>query len=468
MLIKPKREEKLGGNYVFGAKTKCESNSVIIKPIFNEFWHRFCCNSGSIEFSSVKDFTFKVGKVNTLPAPQSGFVLEVTKEGISLSASDEKNLIYGFFALLERIRPISTKKGEESFSIECCKVNDDAKVKVRMLHLCVFPETPLSFLKKTLRTAAFSRYTHVIIEFWGMLKFDCLKELSWKEGYSKEQIKPILEEAKELGLELVPMFNHWGHAAGASVSIGKHVVLDQNLSLAPLFSETGWEWNISNPDVVQLQDDIRRELIELCGNGEFFHIGCDEAYSAKTEEDFISVVTYINSVVEKLEKQGRKTIMWGDMLLHKDVINNKTENSYYLLSPSKEMQEILMEKLSRSVIIADWQYNAINYPLETSIYFKEKGFRVLSCPWDRNNANLIVTASTIKENNLMGVMHTTWNTLETMWGMMRLVNSAVINWTEDSECGNLDQMRIELATVMRKIDFPDGEYLNSGWRRNFL
>ena len=40
------------------------------------------------------------------------------------------------------------------------------------------------------------------------------------------------------------------------------------------------------------------------------------------------------------------------------------------------MQEILMEKLSRSVIIADWQYDAINYPLETSIYFKEKGFDV--------------------------------------------------------------------------------------------
>jgi hypothetical protein len=132
------------------------------------------------------------------------------------------------------------------------------------------------------------------------------------------------------------------------------------------------------------------------------------------------------------------------------------------------MQELLINKLSRSIIIADWQYNAINYPLETSIYFKEKGFRVLSCPWDRNNTNLMVTASTIKENDLMGVVHTTWNSLETIWGMIRLVNSAVINWTEDTECVNLDQLRIELATIIRKIDFPDGEYQRSGWKQKFM
>ncbi len=468
MIIKPKSEDVFCGSYVFTAKTKCVANEVLIKPIFKDLWHRFCCNSGDIEFDSVKDFIFNVGGVNSLRAPQSGFTLEVTKDGISLSASDEKNLIYGYFALLERIRPISTKKGEESFSIECCKVYDDAKVKVRMLHLCVFPETSLSFLKKMLRTAAFLRYTHVIIEFWGMLKFDCLKELSWLEAYTKEQIRPILSEAKDLGLELVPMFNHWGHASGASVSVGKHVVLDQNLSLAPLFSDTGWEWDITNPEVVQLQDDIRRELIELCGDGEYFHIGCDEAYSAKTEEDFTAVVEYINKVVEQLEKQGRKTIMWGDMLLHKDALNLNVGNSYYLSSPSKDKQEILMSKLTRSVIIADWQYEAKNYPLETSLYFKENGFKVLACPWDRSDANIKITVDTVKDNDLLGVMHTTWNTLESQNGACRMTRVAATCWEEKTEVVSVSGARIELAKVIRKIDFPNGDYQNSGWKRKFI
>lgn len=468
MIIKPKCEENLGGNYVFGAKTLCKASDILNKPIFKELWQRFCCNSGEIEFNYEKDFNFTIGGANTLLAPQSGFILEVTKDGVSLSASDEKNLIYGYFTLIERICPISTKKGEESFSIECCKVYDDAKVKVRMLHLCVFPETPLSFLKKMLRTAAFLRYSHVVIEFWGMLKFDCLKELSWREAYTKEQVRQLLQEARDLGLELVPMFNHWGHAAGASVSVGKHVVLDQDLSLAPLFSETGWEWKVTNPDVVKLQDDIRRELIELFGEGEYFHIGCDEAYSAKTKEDFITVVNYINSVVEKLEKQGRKTIMWGDMLLHKEALELNVGNSYYLLSPSKERQEILMNKLTRSVIIADWQYDAINYPLETSLYFKENGFKVLACPWDRSDANIKITVDTVKDNDLLGVMHTTWNTLESLLGAIRMANAAVVSWKEQTELVDLDSIRLQVAALMRKIDFPNGDYQNSGWKRNFI
>ena len=468
MLIKPKCEEKLGDNYIFGVKTKCQANELLCKPIFKEFWHGFCANSGDIEFSSTKDFVFKVGNVKTLFVPQSGFVLEVTKEGISLTASDDKNLIYGFFALLERIRPICTKKGEERFSIECCNVCDYGKIKVRMLHLCVFPETPLNFLKKILRTAAFLRYTHVIIEFWGTLEFDCLKELSWKEAFTKEQVKPILNEAKELGLELVPMFNHWGHAAGSSISVGKHVVLDQNLSLTPLFSNSGWEWNIANPEVVKLQDEIRSELIDLFGDGEYFHIGCDEAFSAKTKEDFIAVVEYINSVVEKLEKHGRKAIMWGDMLLHKDVLDLNAGNNYYLFSPSKEIQEIFINKLTRSVIIADWQYNAVNYPLETSLFFKENGFEVLACPWDRSDENIKIISETVKNNDLLGVIHTTWNTLESQNGARRMASAAAAYWQEDSEVVSLEWARVELSAVMRKIDFPNGDYINSGWKRKFL
>jgi N-acetyl-beta-hexosaminidase len=240
------------------------------------------------------------------------------------------------------------------------------------------------------------------------------------------------------------------------------------LSLAPLFSDTGWEWNIANPEVVDLEDKIREELIELFDGGEYFHIGCDEAYSARTEEEFTAVVEYINSVVEKLEKLGRKTIMWGDMLLHKDILDLKVGNDYYLLCPSKERQEILMKKLTRSVVIADWQYDAKNYPLETSLYFKENGFKVLACPWDRSDANIKITAETVKENDLLGVIHTTWNTLESQNGTSRMTSASIAFWEEKTEVIRVEQARMELATVLRKIDFPNGEYSNSGWKRRFL
>ena len=107
------------------------------------------------------------------------------------------------------------------------------------------------------------QYTHIIIEFWGMLKFDCMKELSWSHGFKKEQILPLIREANDLGLEIIPMFNHWGHASASRVMHGKHVVLDQDPSLYPLFTPDGWSWNIDNPNPLALLRQVRAELYEL-------------------------------------------------------------------------------------------------------------------------------------------------------------------------------------------------------------
>ena len=175
MIINPKYEKKVNGSYIFGFRTQCTANKALCKSIFQELWKGFCCTVGEIEFACVDDLAIKIGQVETLKKPENGYVMEITEQGVSISASDVKNLIFGFFALLERITPISTKKGEERFSIACCKVKDEACVKIRMAHLCVFPETDLAFIRKFIRAAAFLRYTHLIIEFWGTLQFDCLK-----------------------------------------------------------------------------------------------------------------------------------------------------------------------------------------------------------------------------------------------------------------------------------------------------
>lgn len=465
MLIKAKMEEKKEGAYIFNGTTKAIANDCLNKAIFQEIWKGFCYQSGKIEFENVDDFTLKIGDDAALSKPENGYVMKISQTGVSIAASDEKNLIYGFFDLLQRISPVCTKQGKEEFSVDCCRVEDSADVKIRMAHLCIFPETTLAFVRKFIRLTAFLRYTHIVVEFWGTLKYDCLKELAWEEAYSKEEIRPLFEEAKNLGLEIVPMFNHWGHATSSRVKTGKHVVLDQNLTLAPLFSSTGWEWNLDNPEVKQLHKNIRKELIELCGNGEYFHIGCDEAYSAETKEDFENVVNYINEISKELESAGRKAIMWGDMLLHEATLRRKTDNKYYLLCPNADLQKILLDSLSRSIIIADWEYDAKKYPIETAGFFKEKGFEVLCCPWDRSRENLIASASTIKSNDLLGVLHTTWQSIASMGGMLCLVYSAALSWGTASSKHDAYQA-IEVATILRKLVFPNGNYENSGWTKN--
>ena len=467
MILKAKVEEKKEGAYIFNATTKAIANECLNKAIFQEIWNGFCCHMGKIEFENIDSFTLKIGEAATLSPPENGYVMEISETGISIAACDVKNLIYGFFALLERISPVSSQQGQTELSIACCRVEDKADVKVRMAHLCIFPETTLAFMRKFIRLTAFLRYTHIVVEFWGSLKYDCLKELAWADcSFTKEEIRPLFQEAQELGLQIIPMFNHWGHASGCRAKTGKHVVLDQNLALAPLFSRTGWEWNLDNPEVKELHRNIRKELIELCGNGEYFHVGCDEAYSAETKEDFENVVNYINDVSKELESAGRKTIMWGDMLLLEATLGRKTDNSYYLLCPNADLQKILLDSLSRSIIIADWEYNAKKYPIETAIFFKENGFEVLCCPWDITAGNIIASASTIKANELLGVMHTTWNSIGSLRGMWALAYSAALNWGETVFNPDKPRQGNEVATILRKLDFPNGNYENSGWMKN--
>ncbi|MBQ5926320.1 MAG: family 20 glycosylhydrolase [Clostridia bacterium] len=466
MLILPKYEEKGQGNFTFGFQTECVANAVLNKPVFKEFWNGFCCHSGEITFTQTDGLLLKIGTVGEVAQPQSGYEMVITEQGVCISACDTDNLVYGFFAFLERITPVCTKKGEETFSVPCCKVKDEGLVKTRMVHLCVFPETDMPFIKKFVRLAAFLRYTHIIVEFWGTLQYDCLKELAWEDcSFTKDEIRPVFQETRDLGLQIIPMFNHWGHAPGARVKTGKHVVLDQNLTLAPLFSQTGWEWNFFNPETVELQRKIRAELIELCGEGDYFHIGCDEAYSATTKEEFESVVDYINSVAGELAKQGRKTIMWGDMLLHIDTLKPQVKNNYIMLAPSVEMQELLLRKLSRSVVIGDWQYSVENAPVETSLFFKEQGFEVLCCPWDGGRENLTAIADTIKSGNLLGVLHTTWQTVRTMKGTWGVVYSAAENWGKAKFNNDIAYAACDISSVLRKLDFPKGSYENSGWEK---
>lgn len=132
-------------------------------------------------------------------------------------------------------------------------------------------------LKRPFPLCGTLKYTHIVLEFWGMYKYDCLKELSWEQAFSKEEIRPLIQTANDLGMEIILMINHWGHASQCRQMYGKHTVLSQNPKLQYLFSDDGWRWNINTPKTKELLRKIRSELIELCGNGEYFMIGCDEA-----------------------------------------------------------------------------------------------------------------------------------------------------------------------------------------------
>lgn len=385
------------------------------------------------------------------------YAVNVTPEGIYVAGADEKALISGFIMLLDLIRT----DNDGNLIIDCCEIRKTPFIKNRMAHFCVFPDTELWELEKFVRLCGGLNYTHIIIEFCGMLKYDCLNELSWKHAFTKDMLKPIIRTANDLGIEIIPMFNHWGHASQSRVMHGKQVVLDQNSSLQYLFNETGWCWNISNPRTTELLKSIRLELIELCGNGKYFHIGCDEAegfsYGRKHMD---TICRYINNIDEELAAMGRKTLLWADMLLYKKP--NYKNKHIYANAKSDEAASYMRAHLNKSLITADWQYECNTAPIETSELLKREGFAVYVCPWDINHVYTETCIDSAKRLKLDGIIHTTWHTLSS--GTEFLVKTAVESRISDSK--RLSEPRPKAASFLRKTCFAGGDYTKSGWAKH--
>ena len=459
MIFHPRNLLRGKGRFVFPKNVCVSAHPCLNKLIIKEFWHNFTFQSSELCISPCEEYIFALGNVEKIALEGEEYSINVTHEGVCVCGKDEKSLLCGFMTLLDRFKAIDIDD-EVAAEIECCQIKESALVSNRMVHFCIFPETELWEIKRFVRLCGALKYTHIILEFWGMLQYDCMKELSWKSAFTKEDIRPIISEANDLGLEVIPMFNHWGHASACRVMHGKHVVLDQNPSLQTYFSEDGWCWDIGKPKVKALLRRIRNELIELCGEGKYIHIGCDEAYKFDfTQKNMDFICDFINEISDEMAAQGRRVIAWGDMFLYRYQHYNP-QNNYSCNAPTPEIERYMLEHLSRKVVVADWQYNCKQAPVETVSVFQKAGFESLLCPWDCGVPQMMSVISTVKEQKLSGFLHTTWHTLSK--GMPHVVLAAVLGFENIDDHGEA-WTPTGTAALLRKVMPVEGDYRKAGW-----
>jgi len=451
---------KKEGSFSFDGKVFATAHNCLDKTVIKEFWHGFSFRLSDIEISTTDRCVFAIGNAKELCHEGPAYAINVENDGVSITADSEKSLIMGCMTLLDLI--YAKDDGDKTvLCIDCCEIKEAPLIKNRVVHYCIFPETELWEIERFIRFCGALKYSHIILEFWGMLRYDCMRELSWESAFSKDEIRPLISMAKDLGLEVIPMFNHWGHASACRVMNGKHVVLDQNPTLQTCFSEDGWCWDIRSEKVKKLLSSIRCELIELCGNSGYFHIGCDEAYNydLSSKEGMDAICSYINGISRDLSKEGIRVIVWGDMFLYK-YKDYDPSNKYCCHAPTPECERYMTEHLDPSVIVADWQYDATKAPVETSLVFKNRGLDCFICPWDRSVDKLNSCLDTAKEQDLFGIIHTTWHTLSQ--GMPYVLRAARGCFEAQSVRGRDSTYT---AALLRRVYFVNGEYEKAGWAR---
>lgn len=401
-------------------KMPAEENAEFLK----EVWFNSTFEKNQLCIETWTENKIAIGEASFLPLrDKEEYAISITERGVGISARDRDCLRRGFMALLMRFIAVE-QEGECCASLPVGEVHGVFGVSRRMIHLCLFPEHDFIFVRRLIRYYCALQYTHIVLEFWGTYRFSCFPELGWEsKSYNEEQIRLLVSEIRACGVQPVPFFNSLGHAPGSRGCSGKHVVLDQDPSLSYLFTPDGWAWDIASETVFKRLKAVREELYRLFGEGDYMMIGCDEAdvyaNGYRSEQE---VADYFHRLTSEIEKEGRRPIIWGDMLLCKATFAVEGEKVFWSCNAKNEAQaERYRQSLAKSTVIADWQYRyAADHPREqkTAIYLKEKGYDVIACPFFDPNV-IRCTGETVRKHQLFGYMQTMWDRLhEQPWRAM--------------------------------------------------
>jgi hypothetical protein len=251
------------------------------------------------------------------------------------------------------------------------------------------------------------------------------------------------------------MFNQLGHATASRVRYGKHVVLDQNPKLQHMFTPDGWAWNIESDAVKSLLKQVRQELYELFGEGEYMHIGCDEAYFISRNNALRKQLpAYLENLTKEVEREGRRPMLWMDMLLEKGIFTD-----CYTVGEKDEV-EAIRNATAKSSVFVDWQYDCVETPIPSLLSLKNCGRDVMGAPWYKPQ-NYNAHVQTIEDNALFGIMLTTWHTLkekmQSILGCAKNCGAKSFVWSEYSG------LREETATLLRRVSFEGNRYTDCGW-----
>ena len=469
------KQIKWHGNYlkIAGQVSLVTSDKISVDTVelLKSTWKNFTQSKVKLKVVSSRDLpqnSLILAIGDKIPAPakldaNGSSALTIDEHGVAAGGLSETDLKHAWFSMLQMLVCGNTTQAE-FWQLPLMSMQDSPTLKFRGIHLCVFPETTPEFVEKIIKLTAFLKFSHIVIEFWGMLKYETLSELAWPQAYGKKQVGQLLHTARQMGIQPVPMFNHWGHATGSRIRCGRHVVLDQNPALEPLFEPDGWTWCLTNPATLALLKDIRSELMELFGKTDYFHLGCDEAYSHATCPECRKhnspqlLADYLNSVNADLKSHNVRPFIWGDALLEA----GKWEG-YIATSRHDQRTHETLDLLSRDFIINDWQYDVVDKTKTATMdWFVQKGFEVITAPW-HGGGNITALADMAIAKNALGMLLTTWHTLPTTINGM--ATAAVATWGKGLDNIQHYSTLGLLATYLRKLRGGPTDFQNAGWRK---
>lgn len=171
----------------------------------------------------------------------------------------------------------------------------------------------LDFLKQIKNWGA----TGILLEYEDMFPFEgMLKDVSASNHYNKSDIFNILIKSKELGLEVIPLVQTFGHMEFI-LKHGQFAHLRDNSlmpeSICPCHQQSMSLIGLYIDQVMALHKDSIKHLHIGCD--EVFHLGeCSSCASKPRTDVFVNHVANVAKYVKNKYPQIESVIIWDDML----------------------------------------------------------------------------------------------------------------------------------------------------------
>jgi hexosaminidase len=277
--------------------------------------------------------------------PSEGYSLDIKPNKISISAGSGAGIFYAIQSLFQ-LMPVDANKN--NLSVPCLLIEDSPLFKWRGMHLDVCRHFfPVEFIKKYIDVLAMYKMNTFhwhLTEDQGwrieIKKYPKLTEIgAWRKDdngnekpyggfYTQEQIRDIVEYAKQKYITIIPEIEMPGHALAALASYP-----ELSCTGGPFKVETLWGvfedvYCAGNDKVFDFLEDVLTEVIDLFPS-EIIHIGGDEVpktrwhscpkcqarIKAEGLKDEAELQSYFIQRIEKfLNSKGRKIIGWDEIL----------------------------------------------------------------------------------------------------------------------------------------------------------
>ena len=339
-------------------------------------------------------------------------IVETDRAGTGLQVKDKRIDIWGdksigYATILQLIRQAKGYLPE-------VKVVESLKFRFRGYHLDIarggVPN--VETLKRILRWLFLLKYNYFAIYFEDLFPWRRHPQIGEHRGRLREdELNQVIEYGKSLGIEVFPSLEFCGH-------------MEHILSLPEFRTFSEWHnpregcLDLSNEKAKEFVYELLRETVEFFPS-KYVHIGGDETWAMGRGKSLNKTwrfdgpelyESHHQRMVEIVEKEGKRPILWGDMI-----------SGMYLKGDEARWREVLESDVWKKVLVANWDYSASpkEHFKDKIRIFKDRGIDQIACPglsnWNRYYPNFRTATENLKnflttarEEDLSGFLVTAW------------------------------------------------------------